>query len=142
MSVRRVRAADGSVTRHDSSPTPTSHSDILALDALAEALLPRLLPKIRAALAAELNADGKLITPRDTPTPRATTEACRRGAIAGARKVHRKWMFTTAAWRDYVERGRAPQRPGRVDADDVEAAALELRRELGLAHRGGRRCGG
>jgi hypothetical protein len=109
------------------------------LNAIADALVPRLLPHIRDALAADHDNTTRLMTARDTPSPRATMEACRRGKIHGARKVHRRWMFSAAAWRRYVETHEAAP-TSKVDTTpstvQAEADTLDdLRRELGFAPR-------
>jgi hypothetical protein len=116
--------------------TSASNLDDLVLDALADALLQRMMPKIRAAILAEMNAATTLMTARDTPSPRATMAACRRGEIGGARKVHRRWTFTKAAWEHYVESvgtGSTVNDGESAEAEDAELAAL--RAELGLEKR-------
>jgi len=105
-------------------------SDTSVLQGLADALLP----KIREALAADRDDTAKLITPRDTPTPRATMEACRSGRIEGAKKVHRRWTFTVAAWKKYVDSyGSEPRRREEPRCSDYDTTLDELRRELGFA---------
>lgn len=115
-----------------------------ALDALAEALLPRLLPRLREALAAALDDEARLMTARDTPSPRATMEACRRGLIRGARRVHRKWTFSVAAWREYAEaNGQRPAEKAAPSVDEdaepsMDEEALEaMRRNLGFVAKPG-----
>ena len=116
------------------SGTIVARTDAI-LDTLADALLPHLLPKIREALAVDRDDATKLMTPRDTPSPRATMEACRRGLLS-AKKINRKWTFTVAAWRTYVDKhGTQKQAVDSVAVvDEGESADLSaLRRELGFA---------
>jgi hypothetical protein len=111
------------------------------LRALARALAPLIRDEL--GLDAAEHPGSAWLTAEDTPTPRATKAACRRGLIRGARKVHRVWMFGRDAWRDYVERvgvrgARAPDAvPPAVRGEDVSLD--ELRAEVGLARRGGSR---
>ena len=120
--------------RHDYTLAPvTPDTSSAAMDALATALLPYLLPRLRAELALE-REETKLMTAHDTPVPRATMAACRCGHITGAKKVHRQWTFTLAAWKAYVEaRGLAPNKVAVVDRElgDLD----ELRAEVGLKRR-------
>ncbi len=114
--------------QHTSS---TDLDNIDLLDALARALVPRILPRVLEELGAE-----RLMTATETPTPRAAKEACRRGLIRGARKLHRRWTFTAAAWAEYVTGHGLPPRSvagaSGCGASSEDRELEELRRELGF----------
>jgi hypothetical protein len=110
---------------------------------LAQALLPYLRAELiqRAAPPHE-----RWMTADETPCPRLTKEACRRGRIDGARKLHRRWMFTAEAWDRYVQAfGKPPASDDALpsdragdDEDDVEAALAEMRAQFGFVDTGRR----
>ena len=101
-----------------------------ALDALAEALLPRLLSR----LAAE-RQDAKLVdVAAVVPLPRRTVyRACRAGRIEGARRVGRRWLAARAAVDAWVRScgPRAVPSPNDDAADDL----APLRRALARRRR-------
>jgi hypothetical protein len=108
------------------------------LDVLASALLPRLLPRLREELEREPMG---LMSASETPTPRAVMAACRRGRIRGAKKIHRQWVFSVEAWREYASTyGEDPKRPSApcVAASSEDDVIDELRRELGFIRKGAR----
>ena len=134
VSAHRTRPRNGALSASAGAQTSTGAE---ALDALADALWTRLEPRVRAACAAARDDEAHLMTPRDTPSRRATMEACRRGEIDGARKVHRKWTFTVGAWRRYVDQSGEAPALGRQAKTTVEEDPLDtMRRELGFVPRG------
>ena len=99
-----------------------------ALDALADALLPRL----RARLIAETRDADLVDVLEAVPGPRRSImRACREGRIAGAVRVGRRWLAPRAAVDAWL-RSMAPQlvRVGAAD-DDLE----DIRRSLALPAR-------
>ncbi len=99
-----------------------------ALDALAEALLPRLLSRL-----ATEQRDAELVdVAAVVPLPRRTVyRACRAGRIEGALRVGRRWLATRAAVDAWVRScgPRAVPSPKDDATDDLEPLRRSLARE-------------
>jgi excisionase family DNA binding protein len=98
-----------------------------ALDALADALLPRLLSR----LATERRDAEHVDVAAVVPLPRRTVyRACRAGRIEGARRVGRRWLATRAAVDAWI-RACGPRAVPSPDDDELEP----LRRALARGRR-------
>jgi len=100
-----------------------------ALDALADALLPRL----RARLAAEAHAGELVDVVATIPAPkRALQRACRTGAIVGATRVGRRWLAPRAsvdAWLRAI--GPRPVAKAGDEGDALQRMRARLARPRG-----------
>ncbi|MGO8995545.1 MAG: hypothetical protein ACLQVI_19730 [Polyangiaceae bacterium] len=103
------------------------------LRVLARALVPHLRDELGLDAGPRM---ATMMTADETPSPRATKEACRRGLVRGARKLHRRWTFEVSAWREFIEANGERPRPQTIPRQSTtnpeDAVIEELRRELGF----------